>query len=45
MFIAFVTGTTPLSEWDSYLQNVKAMHVDEVTAVYQAVVDRQRAAQ
>ncbi|MCI8441927.1 MAG: extracellular solute-binding protein [Provencibacterium sp.] len=44
MFVAFVTGTTPLTEWDSYVNNVKAMHVDEVTAIYQAVCDRQNAA-
>lgn len=44
MFIAFITGTTPLTEWDNYVNNVKAMHVDEITAIYQAVSDRQRAA-
>lgn len=41
MFVAFITGSTPLSEWDNYLKNLKAMHVKDVVAVYQATVDRQ----
>ncbi len=43
MFVGFITGTTPLNDqtWESYLANVNAMHADDITAVYQAMVDRQ----
>lgn len=43
MFVAFITGTTELNDqmWESYLSNAEAMHVEEITAVYQAMVDRQ----
>ena len=40
---AFIMGTRSLDEWDSYVDAVKAMGVDEVIAVYQASVDRANA--
>ncbi|MGI5894969.1 MAG: extracellular solute-binding protein [Candidatus Merdivicinus sp.] len=43
MFVAFITGTTPLNdtEWDNYIANAKALHAEDVTAVYQAMTERQ----
>ncbi|NMA96120.1 MAG: extracellular solute-binding protein [Clostridiales bacterium] len=40
---AFIMGTKPLSEWDSYVETVKSMHVDDIIEVHQAVYDRQSA--
>ena len=37
---AFIMGTRSLDEWDSYVDAVKAMGVDELLAVYQASADR-----
>ena len=36
----FIMGTRSLDEWDSYVSAVKAMGVDELLAVKQAVADR-----
>ena len=42
MFTGFITGATELTEanFEQYVSNVKALHVDEVTAVYQAQYSR-----
>ena len=40
MFISFITGTTDLTQFNSYVETLKSMHVDDVTAVYQAKYDR-----
>lgn len=37
---AFIMGTRSLDEWDAYVSSVKAMGVDELVAVKQAVADR-----
>lgn len=37
---AFIMGTRSLDEWDSYVDAVKAMGVEELLAVYQASADR-----
>ena len=37
---AFIMGTRSLDEWDSYVDAVKSMGVDELLAVYQASADR-----
>lgn len=36
----FITGVTPLSDWDKYVKTIKGMHVDQYTKVYQAAYDR-----
>ena len=36
----FVTGEKPLSDWDAFMNDVNSMHVEELTAVYQAAFDR-----
>lgn len=36
----FVTGAKPLTEWDSFVNDVKAMGLDECTAIKQAALDR-----
>ena len=36
----FVTGEKPLSEWNAFMDDISGMHVDELTAVYQAAFDR-----
>ena len=36
----FVTGDRDLSTWDDFMQDVDGLHVDELTAVYQAAFDR-----
>jgi putative aldouronate transport system substrate-binding protein len=38
--IAFITGTKPFSEWDEYQTNLNKLGLGEITAVYQAVYDR-----
>lgn len=42
MFTSFITGVTPLNEEEfaKYVSNVKALHVDDMTAIYQAKYDR-----
>lgn len=41
---AFIMGTRSLDEWDAYVENVKAMGIDQLLAVYQAFADRASAA-
>ncbi|TDQ37154.1 extracellular solute-binding protein [Aureibacillus halotolerans] len=36
----FITGETPLSEWDSYVETIKGMNVDELVKINQAAFDR-----
>ena len=38
--IQFVTGLKPLSEFDSYVQQLKKYKIDEVLAIYDAALDR-----
>ncbi len=40
MLIAFVTGTRSLDEFDTYLKELDALHVNDMVAVYQAKYDR-----
>ena len=39
----FITGRTPLSQWDAYLAQLTQLRSAELTAVYQAALDRYRA--
>lgn len=43
MRIDFITGTTPMSEWDSYIEQLHMFKVDEMLAIYQAALDRYQA--
>lgn len=36
----FVTGTRPMSEWDSFLDDLRSMKIDECIALKQAAYDR-----
>ncbi|WP_461224868.1 extracellular solute-binding protein [Lacticaseibacillus suihuaensis] len=36
----FITGVTPLSEWDNYVKTIKGMNVDKYVKVYQDAYDR-----
>lgn len=36
----FIIGGTPLSEFDSFVETVNSMHMEEIMAVYQAKYDR-----
>ena len=36
----FIMGSLPMSDWDSYVQQLADMHLDEIVAVYQAAYDR-----
>lgn len=36
----FITGATPFSEWDKYVQTVQGMGVDQYLKVYKAAYDR-----
>jgi len=45
MFIAFITGTRDLSEFDNYVDTLKTMHVEDMEKVYQAKYNRQLQAQ
>jgi putative aldouronate transport system substrate-binding protein len=38
-YLAFVDGSKPLSEWDSYVQGVNAIGLDKILAVYQEAYD------
>lgn len=42
MQIQFITGQKSLDEWDDYLTAMKALHIDELTSVYQSIYDRTR---
>ncbi len=38
-YLAFVDGSKPLSEWDSYVEGVNAIGLDKILAVYQEAYD------
>ena len=38
--VAFITGNKPLSEWDSYLQELEKMGLEEYLKVAQTAYDR-----
>lgn len=40
MRIGFITGQRPLSEWDSYVEQLGKLNISELLSVYQAAVDR-----
>lgn len=39
MVMKFITGREPLSNWDTYVNTVKQMGIDNVLSIYQEVVD------
>ena len=39
-FVAFLTGTKDLSEFDSYVETLKSMHIEDMVKVKQAGYDR-----
>lgn len=41
--LGFITGSTPLSEYDSFCDTIRSMGVDELTAIYQDALDRYNA--
>lgn len=38
----FITGSEPLSNWDSYVATCQSMGIDQVVALYQARYDTQQ---
>lgn len=40
MVPSFIIGAEPLDSWDSFVENIKAMGIDECIAVEQAALDR-----
>lgn len=40
MKYAFITGNKPISEFDEYVEQLKAMGVDEVIATYGVALER-----
>ena len=40
MMLGFIIGTNDLSQFDSYLAQLKALGADEMTQMYQAIYDR-----
>ncbi|MDD6188645.1 MAG: hypothetical protein PUB32_03590 [Clostridiales bacterium] len=38
-YLAFLDGSKPLTEWDSYIAGVKAIGLDQLTVIYQEVLD------
>ena len=40
MKMKFMTGAEPLDNFDAFVEQVKAMHIDEVTAAHQQSLDR-----
>ena len=40
MKFAFITGNKPISEFDEYVEQLKAMGVDEVIATYNKALER-----
>jgi len=38
--VQFITGQTPISQWDSYVSRVNSMGLDELLRIYQAAYDR-----
>ena len=39
MVMKFITGREPLSNWDTYVNTVKQMGIDNVLSIYQEAVD------
>lgn len=39
MVLKFITGTAPLSDWDSYVQQVQSMNLDRALEITQAAYD------
>lgn len=39
-FVGFITGTKPLSDFESYVETLKSMHIEDMVAVRQAMYDR-----
>ncbi len=37
--MGFITGRTPLSEWDNYVQTLKGMRIEEAIQIYQDAID------
>lgn len=44
MNVAFITGTTPLDQFDSYVETLKSMHLDDLLKVRTAQYDRYKSA-
>jgi putative aldouronate transport system substrate-binding protein len=42
MRVKFIAGAVPFSEWDSYVETIRRMKVDELIRIYQAAYDRER---
>ncbi|MGE5548929.1 MAG: extracellular solute-binding protein [Bacteroidota bacterium] len=40
MYLKFIMGTVPLSDFDKYVNQVKQMGIEEVTKIHQAALDR-----
>ena len=40
MFLKFVMGQEPLENFETYRDNLKSMHIEDLIAVHQAAVDR-----
>ena len=40
MITKFITGTESMDQWDAYVENLRALGLEEITAVYQAEMDR-----
>lgn len=40
MITKFITGTESMDQWDAYVENLRALGLEEITAVYQAEIDR-----
>ena len=38
--VQFITGRLPLSQWDTYVRNIRNMGVERYVAIYQAAWDR-----
>jgi putative aldouronate transport system substrate-binding protein len=41
--LGFITGSVPLSEYDSFCDNIRSMGIDELIDIYQAALDRYNA--
>ena len=44
-YVSFLTGVKPLSEWDSFISDMKSFGMDELLEIYQAAYDRYMAEQ
>ena len=44
-YVSFLTGVKPLSEWDSFIADMKSFGMDELLEIYQAAYDRYMAEQ